>query len=648
VTQPSCANCGASLMGEDMYCGICGAPTGAAARNGVSVATAIDGPRSETGLRVGYGSAHHGQPLLAVPGHESSYPFPPAARRPEPAAFFRHATTQRSGPLSNATRYLCAAAYLDSAFTNRVLSELVASRRAVAPSLGIDLVPIVRHCLRARKAQLVRDVLLSVLLAGGLYAAAGPTVAVLLLMFLLRFLPGVQWERRSIGVRLLAASAAVVLLGMVVVLDVITGVLNRFSGTNPLYGPLAASDQTFFVGLAFLALAGAVLVGYSYTTYRTFSERLRPGAQAGRFERSEAGIEARIEEIAMAQWGNVTLYAGDNPFIGTGTLGEAWSIAIELDHAPEPTPWPRRKIQGYVPIDPVELHQAIRTRLLKLRDDELPENERISALSVYHHVVGDGHCRWDSSLIDPTRAMPYSEAAPSAIEAVIRHPAAGLRYYQRVCVSDEGQPVRAGERQVIEGIDQEVAVSAFVYAAVEGRMFYLEFVPATLPPIEQRYHLVDRLPRMTSGRFLAKVVLNAAITSFRDTSAAPFRIIGAVRRARAERRTFREEALSARDYVYADMGAQVSVREIRAATAPRTFLQRLDAAKYTKIIERLVTDTVFDFLVEKGVDVSAYRDSASAVINNGVMISGNNAGAVAMGHGQAEVGTQEKGRRARS
>jgi hypothetical protein len=238
--------------------------------------------------------------------------------------------------------------------------------------------------------------------------------------------------------------------------------------------------------------------------------------------------------------------------------------------------------------------------------------------------------------------MPYSEASSQAVEALIRHPAAGLRYYQRVCVSDEGQPVTVGQRQVIGGTDQEVMVSAFVYTAVEGRMFYLEFIPATLPPIEPGYHLIDRLPKTTSGRFLVKVVLSAATTSFSDTVAAPFRIISAVQRARAERRSFREEALSARDYVYADLGARVSIRELGAATAPRTFLQRLDAAKYTKIIERLITDTVLDFLVEKGVDVSAYQDSASAVINNGVIISGNNTGAVAMGRGRAEMRTQRK------
>jgi hypothetical protein len=75
--------------------------------------------------------------------------------------------------MSNATRYLCAAAYLNSSFANPVIGDLVGSHRAVVPSRGIDLVPVIRHCLKARKMQLVRDVLLAALLFLGLFLSTG-------------------------------------------------------------------------------------------------------------------------------------------------------------------------------------------------------------------------------------------------------------------------------------------------------------------------------------------------------------------------------------------------------------------------------------------------------------------------------------------
>ena len=476
-------------------------------------------------------------------------------------------------------------------------SELLASHRAVAPSLGIDLIPIVRHCLSARKAQLLRDVLLTVLLIAGLFLATAPIIAILVISFCLSFLPGVQWERRSLGIKVLAGLGAAVVIGAIAVFYLVGTYFNAANGgAAPSFGPLATGFTTLMVVLVFLVLIGTVLVGYSYSMYRTFSDRLRPGALAGQFDPAPAEVEERIAQVAAAQRGNMTIYGGDNPFIGTGPrlLNEDWSIAIELDRAPGPGrsgSRPAHRSGSYVPIDPVELHHVIRTRLLKVKDDGLPANERITALSMHDHVVGDGNCRWDSPVIDQARTTPYSQASPEAIDALIRHPAAGLRYYLRVCVSDEGQPVWTRSREVIGSTDQEIAVSAFVYVAVEGRMFYLQFVPTILPPIYQAYHLIDRLPKVSSSEFMVKVVLHAARTSFRDLVRAPFGAIGSVARGISERRAYRSEIKSASDYLFADMGARISVRESGGSAAGRNFIQVLDTVKYTRIVQRLVLDT---------------------------------------------------------
>ena len=523
-----------------------------------------------------------------------------------------------------------------------MIRELVASHRAVAPSLGIDLIPIIRHCLNARKAQLLRDVLLTVLLIVGLFLATAPIIAILVISFCLSFLPGVQWERRSLGIKVLAGLGIAVVLIAITVYYLVGSYFNAANGAAaPSFGAVATGLGTLVVVLAFLVLIGAVLIGYSYSMYRTFSDQLRPGDMAGHFDRAPEEVEARIAQVAAAQWGNMTIYGGDNPFIGTGPRlpDEDWSIAIELDRAPGPGQrgrGPAHRSGSYVPIDPVELHQVIRARLLKVKDDGLPENERIAALTMHDHVAGDGHCRWDSPVIDQAQTTPYSQASPEAIDALIRHPAAGLRYYLRVCVSDEGQPVWARRREVIGSTDQEIAVSAFIYVAVEGRMFYLQFVPTLLPPVYQEYHLVDRLPKVSSSEFMVKVVLHAARTSFRDLVRAPFGIIGLIVRTISERHGYHSEIKSAGDYIFADMGARISVREFGGSAASRTFIQVLDTFKYTRIVQRLVLDTVLDFLTEKGVDTSAYQESASAIITNSYTIHGN-VGAMATGsHGRAE------------
>jgi len=667
VTQRQCMNCSSSLLPDDVFCGICGAAASAYGPDTSSAGTAV---QAGVPIQSGASFAPEAPPrtgFMAPP--VTGQPWPgDAGQAPRagvtshmdaerearqqaqwmeasaPDRFFSHAASPPAGPLSNATRYLCAAAYLDPGYANTVIGELIASHRGVVPSLGIDLVPIVRHCLNARRMQLIRDLMLTVFLLAGLFLAATTIFGILIIAFLLGLvLPGINWERHSIGFKVLIGAVITIGLGGFVVSALLLPVFD-FASRSPSDFGLAAGTGglTGFVVLVFLGLVGTTLFGYSYSIYRIFIDRLGPGSAGGYFDRLGTQVEARIAEVGAAQWGNVALYGGANPFIGSGITGKIWSIAIELDRASGPgkdRAWHRLRSRGYVPIDPVELHDVIRARLLKLGDQELPENERVANLTVHDHLVGDGHSRWDSPVIDHERAMPYSQASPEAIDALIRHPQAGMRYYQWICVSDEGQPVWSGQREVIGSADQEIAVSAFIYIAVEGRMLYLEFVPAVLPPILQRYHLVDRLPRTTAGSFLTKVFLSAASTACRDMLRAPIGVASTWHRTMVERRSFEEEAGSPRDYVYADVGARLSVREIRAALSPRTYIQQLDAAKYTKMIERLVNDTVLDFLEDKGVDTGAYRESAQAIINNsgGVMMSGGSIGGVAFKGGKVKV-----------
>jgi hypothetical protein len=60
---------------------------------------------------------------------------------------------------SESTPYLCAAAHLDETFPARALRSTIRQRhRAIAPSLGVDLVQVVKHCLVADRRQLIRDI----------------------------------------------------------------------------------------------------------------------------------------------------------------------------------------------------------------------------------------------------------------------------------------------------------------------------------------------------------------------------------------------------------------------------------------------------------------------------------------------------------
>jgi hypothetical protein len=601
MIQTTCRNCNTPFLNEDAFCGGCGSPR-------ADVETTAR-PRGDAG----------GQ-ALGFFSHGPSAPPPDAERR------------------TNATRYLCAAAYLAPAFANRVIRELIASHRAVAPSRGIDLEPIIRHCLKARRMKLVRDIILSVLLFVGLVAATVPLIFVLAITFLGGYLPAAHWERRSFGSKALAGLAAfvavfvvggILTVGLVIiaVLVVLAKLASSVGGTGlPTIGLFSAG----FLGLwslVYVVLLAATLISYFWRRDKTLVAELRPGAAAPAFRRESPRVENRIAEVCRAQYGNLALYNTQDPFVGTGFVPfdllpgrkaddrPIWSIAIELSRAGAPRDLFGFSARDRVEIDPVDLHKVLRTRLEKLNDPTLPASQRVAHITVDDHVAGEGTIDWGSPLIDRQRKIPYSQALPEAIEALIRAPQGRLRYYQRVSISDEGLPVLTEDgRQVIESVDREVITSAFVYVAVEGHMFYLQFVSKALAPINPYFRQIDLLPVSSSSRFVGKVLQDTLQGAFIDIITAPYKVYKALQLSYREWRNFSRESRADADYAYANVGAHMGVRELGSFGPGRTYIQDLDIDKYTRIVERLVVETVLDYLGTNGADTTAYRAAAGQIV----------------------------------
>ena len=185
---------------------------------------------------------------------------------------------------SETTRYLCAAAYLDRSFADDVITKVLEEEhRAVAPSYGVDVVPVVRHCLTAERRRRLRDTaLIGVVLVGGallLQAGASPAGVVL---------------------RLLLLAWAVVF---------VESAVNR-------YEVLAA---------------------------RLLRNRFDPAAPQAPLTRRQARL---LRELQENERGNVTVYSGFSPFVGCGLDQGGWSFALnarkgrrELHETLEPIPF---------------------------------------------------------------------------------------------------------------------------------------------------------------------------------------------------------------------------------------------------------------------------------------------------------------------
>jgi hypothetical protein len=170
-------------------------------------------------------------------------------------------------PATEASRYLSAAAYLDRRFADRVVERVLRERhRAVAPSYGVDLHAVVRHCLAARRHRFVRALVL----------------AVLLLVTFPVFL--------ALGASPLGAAIRVVLLAWGIVF--VSRCINRYE-----------------------ILAGQLLRD-------RFDVRSAP--------RASTRDEKLIRELERHQLANVTVYSGFSPFVGSGLDRGGWSFVVDI------------------------------------------------------------------------------------------------------------------------------------------------------------------------------------------------------------------------------------------------------------------------------------------------------------------------------
>ncbi|MFI6514763.1 hypothetical protein ACIBF1_04290 [Spirillospora sp. NPDC050679] len=583
--------------------------------------------------------------------------------------FFTHARsfTAAGQPLQHATRYLAAGTYLRRDFEDLVISEFLRDRhRAVVPSFGFDLEVVLRHALRARRLRLYRDlILIGVWIVGWLLS---PLAAIVIGATLATGVVTAAVLGRRLGGGLLPAMVVVgavsfVLplvggLGLAVTVPLMRlGLLDEEDIlSDDIFGP------AFVVSAVLLILSLACVVfGHLALVLRALSHDLAPGA-TGPGPAAPAADTPRLARVAAAQRGNITLYSGDNPFLGGGRVDSpwtrAWSIVLELDRpAGEGLAGPRPS----APVDPVVMHQRVREAMKAMRDQlppadpgarPLPPHERVVSLLIDDHIVGRGLCdqrgiardggRAAHPLIDPGGPAPYSWVTDPAIDAIKRHPQGTLRYYQRISVGAQSQPVTAADgRPVMPAEEQDFSVNTFVYLAVEGRMLYGQFVTLALPPIRADFRIVDTLPAWDT----AALVRESVRVGWSEAGSAA--LLAVPRAVQAGWWWVSEQlglgALNPAALPLYDYGAHFSLREVAAAPSFATYLQELDTTKYTRLVQQRVNDALLDHLDrECGIDVSAYRAQAEQIMNQGVIITGGDvSGQVAVGGG---VRQQQAGR----
>ncbi|ROO82683.1 hypothetical protein EDD29_0165 [Actinocorallia herbida] len=560
--------------------------------------------------------------------------------------FFEHeAPTQGEPYMRNTTRYLCAAAYLDEDFRNRVIAEYVEDEhRAVAPGGGYDLAAVVKHCLHARRLVLYRDVVFVVAFVLGLLLngwaalmAAGTLLWMAVLLRVRRWLlaKNRRWLARYVGFTAMVGplfqvfSTVSGLLALQAEMALSQAYLDP-SATEPDIPSILYLMVVLFA--AFLVVAVAIECGYLVFVYRLMQRTLHPLSDVEAPASPSPHTARLLDRLAAAQHGNVSVYSV-HPFLGSGRIRKQWAIVLELD---------RTTGAGEARVDPARLQARVWQRISEMKVPDpgdpgsLPKHESIVGLDrPQMHVVAHGRLAQYSRplglngqvvsghpLVDSGGA-PYSHASAEAVDAILHHPQGALRCYQRISVDSRGQLVSGKDgAAVAPAEDQDVATTAFLHVAVEGRMLYAQFIATALTPVRREFKIVDELPSV-AGQSLVWMALRRRWDAFPSAAVfAPLRIVRTLAHmgfAALRAGTAQPQRLTVHDY-----GFRISPRELAASAGYDTYVQLLDTDKYIRLIERRVNEAILDHLSDEcGVDVSAYREQMTAITNSSVTITGS-------------------------
>ncbi|GGX85308.1 hypothetical protein [Streptomyces hiroshimensis] len=529
--------------------------------------------------------------------------------------------TPRPDSRSEATRLLCAGAYLDLDFRRRVIEELVEhEERPVAPSLGIDVVPVLTHALRARS----QDVLTAVLLTG-LWAAFFATgfvtdtgslpEAPLPWAGLYAVVCVVHWLGQAAAGR----GSAVYAVDRTTLRRALKGhaSLRALRAVGPPVLQVAywaAALVALFEGMgSWAALLFPLLLALPVWMHRqrvASVMRLELGREAfahhpravprSRYHRRIAAT------IDREQYAGLTIYDPSRPFIGMGRPYEPWSFVLELK--------PRDGAKGdlRVPFTARAVVDLIRPRLEALRDSAAATSrDRLKDLEVEEFVY-----------------LPVGPHRPE-----VRYDEPVVRRHLQDAVDEGGEARRYFLRVRVGAWDEQVVVSVLVRVHTQGGMLVLEVVPHVLTPVKPEFRAVDVIAARGEDDILrdgARALLSAPAAGFASA-------VSALRTAVAGFRTWLADPRRA-----VPDGPAGSVREIAGVRSVSLF-QEMDISRYVKTVQDRIASGVRDALRSQGYETDQFEQQIVQVSEGGVFIGSMSGGAVAAGSGAQARNTTKDG-----
>ena len=556
----------------------------------------------------------HGHDASPTPEAPSS-PFPPVDTAPHRR--------------SEATRLLSAGTYLDPAFRDTVITELVEHpERLVPPSLGYDASTVLGHALRARNLDLGSAVLILLIWVTGLTIItlslpvtnwnlsldpdqAGPGLGGALLISLMLFTVAslLSLARRSPYGQ---GRSALVVDGSG---NPPTGRFARFRfGILPLSTWVLMALSAYVIlstfvteeiveGLVVLSLPALLLLvgawhrsAISRILWTELSRDRFTGFPPDTSHTPFASRRARIlAAIETEQFSPLALYNADEPFLGAGVPHKPWSLTLELRPRPGQATAPER-------LDGRRVLDLIIPRLAELTERTTrTSQDRLNELELRECVF-----------------LP-SDLPEDLRRATLPYRATDVHAHLAEATGEGAEQRRHFLRIRVGGWQEEVVTTVFLRVHTQGDLLVLEVLPYVLAPPRSSFHQVDDLTERSIRLRMSTLAAGPAVTV-----ATLFSGFNALR-------SWTREGWRATSHLPLE-GPRVSIREVGARETWSMF-QEMDINRYVTTIQDRITSGTHQALAEAGYMTDEFQQQVVNVGGGGVFVGGSMAGSIATGSG---------------
>lgn len=453
---------------------------------------------------------------------------------------------------SNATRLLCAGAYLDDTYRRAVIRELLVERyRHIAPSYGYDVVPVLGHALAARRLRLLQS---AVVVTG------------LILFFLL----------------------------------MISGLIDF---------PVA------FLLFAWASWCAAFLlrvVAVETLVHRLKPARRGRGFDGG-YPGNARLLQDRVEELREQQNASreVIYYGGFEPFVGAGFSLGSWSSAELLLEAP-PNPLledepPRAREgagTGVIPFTVDEITDYVAEHLRHDLREHAEPGDPIENLVIERRKYAKAVADSASERIDATMRA-------SRIHWEETHDAAREYLCVRVGSWEQELVTSMFVGFDLKGNTLHTEFYPYLLPPISAVFHLVDQLPDELRPRllgriawDCARGLIGETLRALRGPLAERLPNTTNITASVDKQLA--KSIGPASANLGVARYARHRI---------DRGARYSVRELATPNRLQHFFQKSDRDKYTQIVERSLLRTIELFLEEHNVDLTDHRAAQANILS---------------------------------